>query len=277
MLENQSICFLGAGSMAEAMIAGIVKTTLIPAHNIYVLNRNDRNRIIELSQKYGIAKEFDKAKAIAKSSMIILATKPKDVTEAILVIKEYTNSKQTFLSLLAGVSTDYISALLQHKAPVIRAMPNTSATVGLSATAISPGKWAELKNVQLAQKLLESIGIVKVVDEEQLDAITGLSGTGPAYVYYLVEAMEKAAVHLGLNQVTARELVLQTIIGAGEMLKVNEESPQVLREKVTSPGGTTMAGIAVLESFRFQEGMIQAIKKATERSTELGKIYTKVE
>ncbi|GEN33381.1 MULTISPECIES: pyrroline-5-carboxylate reductase [Aneurinibacillus] len=270
ILQNKTICFLGAGSMAEAMISGLVDKNLIPSEQICAINRGNKARIQELVSRYGIATP-EKEEAIAGADIIVLSVKPKDIATAIANIRALTTPEQLFISVLAGTSTDYISSLLGHSAAVIRTMPNTSAAIGLSATALAPGKYATDADMDLAIQIFQAVGIVEIVQEDKLHAVTGLSGSGPAYVYYLVEAMEQAGQEIGLERETARRLILQTIIGAAHMLRDQGEEPATLRKQVTSPGGTTAAGIAVLEKHGFQEAMLACIKQAVARSEEMGK------
>ncbi|MFT9849063.1 pyrroline-5-carboxylate reductase [Aneurinibacillus sp. REN35] len=270
ILKDKTICFLGAGSMAEAMISGLVDKKLLPAEQVYAINRGNRARIEELVSRYGIATPT-KEEAIATADIVVLAIKPKDVASAIANIRPLTTPRQLFISVLAGTSTDYITSLLGHQAAVIRTMPNTSAAVGMSATALAPGAHASDTDMEIALNIFKAIGIVETVQEEALHAVTGLSGSGPAYVYYLVEAMEQAGQEIGLEGDVARRLILQTIIGAAHMLRDRGEEPAVLRKQVTSPGGTTAAGIGVLEERGFQEAMLACIKQAVARSEEMGK------
>jgi pyrroline-5-carboxylate reductase len=269
ILQKKNICFLGAGSMAEALISGLISKNLLPSAQICALNRGNNIRIQELIERYGIS-NLDKNEAISQADIIVLAVKPKDIATAIQGIQSLTNPQQLFISVLAGTSTDYISSLLGHQAPVIRTMPNTSAAVGLSATALAPGAFATEHDIELAMQIFQAVGIVEIVKEEALHAVTGLSGSGPAYVYYLVEAMEEAGREIGLKSDVARRLILQTIIGAAHMLRDRAQEPAELRRQVTSPNGTTAAGISVLEQYRFREAMVACIKRATARSEEMG-------
>ncbi|OQP06039.1 pyrroline-5-carboxylate reductase [Geobacillus sp. 46C-IIa] len=269
MTTARSIAFIGAGSMAEALIAGMTKTFCHPAQ-IVVTNRQNRARLEELERTYGIRAAQDARHAVEQADIIILAMKPKDVAEAMATIAPAIRPNQLMLSLLAGVTTETIERLAGRDIAVVRAMPNTSAAVGLSATAIAGGRFASKQHLETAKQLFETVGIVTVVPERDLHAVTGLSGSGPAYVYYLVEAMEKAAADIGLERDVAKTLILQTIIGAAEMLKASDKHPSVLRREVTSPGGTTEAGISVLEQYRFQEAIAACIRRATVRSEELG-------
>jgi len=269
MTTTRSIAFIGAGSMAEALIAGMTKTFCHPAQ-IVVTNRQNRNRLEELKHTYGVRTAQDARHAVAQADTVILAMKPKDVAEAMAAVAPAIRSNQLMLSLLAGVTTETIERLAGRDIAVVRAMPNTSAAVGLSATAIAGGRFASEQHLETAKQLFETVGIVTIVPERDLHAVTGLSGSGPAYVYYLVEAMEKAAADIGLERDVAKRLILQTIIGAAEMLKASDKHPSVLRREVTSPGGTTEAGISVLEQYRFQEAIAACIRRATVRSEELG-------
>ncbi|ANB60438.1 pyrroline-5-carboxylate reductase ProI [Anoxybacteroides amylolyticum] len=269
MSKETTITFLGAGSMAEALISGVAKTLYEP-NQMIVTNRSNVERLHYLQQTYGVRTETNKEKAVKEADIVILAMKPKDVAESLTPIAHAFSEQQLIISLLAGVTTDTITSLIGKQLAVVRAMPNTSAAIRKSATALSSGRYATETHLAVAKTLFETVGIVTVVEEQHLHAVTGLSGSGPAYVYYLVEAMEKAADEIGLERAVAKELILQTIIGAAHMLKATNKHPSVLRKEVTSPSGTTEAGISVLERYRYQEAMVACIKRATERSKELG-------
>lgn len=270
MEMKQNIVFVGAGSMAEAMISGMLQKELFLPRQISVMNRSNHERLEELNKTYGVTIGQSKQEMIKNAGIIILAIKPKDVAEVVLAIKDDITENQLIISVLAGVATTTITDLLNKDVAVVRAMPNTSATIGKSATALAVGMYANENHLLIARQLFDTIGIVTTVEEKDLHAVTGLSGSGPAYVYYLVEAMEKAADDIGLEKGIAKELILQTIIGAAEMLKSSPKQPATLRKEVTSPGGTTEAGIKVLEQFNFKEAMVSCIKRATVRSAELG-------
>jgi pyrroline-5-carboxylate reductase len=271
----KKIAFVGAGSMAEAMIAGLLQAKLCKKEQIVVTNRSNDEQLLYLHEMYGIQTTRDKEKLLQDAHMIVLAFKPKDVNSGISSICEHVQEHQLIISVMAGIPTTYITQLLRKNNPIIRAMPNTSATIGKSATAISPSIHANDNHLMLAHTLFTTVGIVQTVEEKDLDAVTGLSGSGPAYVYYLVEAMEKAAKEIGLEHQTAKSLILQTIIGAAEMLKHSPKHPSILRKEVTSQGGTTEAGIATLQQYNYEEAMIACIRNATKRSKEMGEVYTK--
>lgn len=270
MKKNLTYAFIGAGSMAEAMVSGMLNSKLFEKEQLIVTNRSNKERLDYFKEQYGVVVTNDQGEAIKNAGVIILAMKPKDVTAALEGIKPFVSEKQMLISVIAGVSTKSMEELLGLNIAIIRAMPNTSATIGYSATAISKGTYADDLHETIAETLFLTIGTVSKVKEEDLHAVTGLSGSGPAYVYYLVEAMEKAAVDLGLAKDVSKELILQTIIGAAEMLKSSPKHPSTLRKEVMSPGGTTEAGLKVLEQYKYQEAMIECIERAAARSEEMG-------
>ena len=270
-MSIQNISFLGAGSIAEAIIGGLLHANVVKGEQITVSNRSNETRLQELHTKYGVKGTHNKKELLANTNILFLAMKPKDVAEALIPFKEYIHHNLLIISLLAGVSTHSIRNLLEKDIPIIRAMPNTSAAILKSATAISPSKHATKEHIQTAIALFETIGLVSVVEEEDMHAVTALSGSGPAYIYYVVEAMEEAAKEIGLKEDVAKSLILQTMIGAAEMLKASEKHPSILRKEITSPGGTTEAGIEVLQEHKFQQALISCITQAAQRSHNLGK------
>lgn len=274
MLANKKVAFIGAGSMAEAIISGILAKNLLHPQQIYVTNRSNKERLQLLQEKYRIETFSNHQEVLPTIDIIILAIKPKDIEEMITKIKSATTNQQLIISVLAGVSTAYISQLLEHDAPVIRTMPNTSAAVGESMTAISAGNFATNQHLAIAERVFKAIGAVAVVAEEKQDAITGVSGSGPAFLYYFIEAMEKGASEVGLDEALAKQLISQVLIGAAERIKTTDLSSETLYKQVMSPNGTAESGIKILESYHFQESIIECIKRATQRSNELGKQYS---
>ncbi|MFY0544004.1 pyrroline-5-carboxylate reductase [Brevibacillus sp. H7] len=270
VLKSQRLGFLGAGSIVEAMLSGILKKQLLPAENILITNRSNRERLQLLTETFGVTTCPEKADVIRDADILILAMKPKDAADACRSVRGLLRPEQLVISVIAGVSTDLIAEWLDADCPIIRTMPNTSSAVGLSATGIAANRFAADDHLQLATLLFESIGSVYTVAEAELDIVTGLSGSGPAYIYYLVEAMEGAGATAGLSREMARQLTVQTLLGAAQMLIHSSEEPSLLRQKVTSPGGTTQAGLEVLESFRFQQAITSAVLRAAERAKELG-------
>lgn len=268
------IAFVGAGSMAEAMISGITKRSHITTNQITVMNRSKQERLEFLRETYGVSTTHSYETLFQDANIVILAVKPKDVLTVLSSIKSYLQDGMLLVSVVAGVSIENIEKIIERKMAIIRTMPNTSAAVGQSATAISHNSVVTEKQLTMTTELLETIGTVTLVNESQLDAVTGLSGSGPAYIYYLIEAMENSAELIGLEQDAAKSLILQTIIGAAEMLLQSPKTPKVLRQEVTSPGGTTEAGIKILQSRNVQEALTECIVKAAQQSKRMGQKLT---
>nr|WP_230501933.1 pyrroline-5-carboxylate reductase [Sutcliffiella rhizosphaerae] len=255
--------------MAEAMISGIVSSEIIPSENIVVSNRSNKNRLYELENKYRVRGVMKKDLLIEGLDIIVLAMKPKDIEKALVTLKDNIRPHQLVLSVIAGITTDYLEEGLASGQPVIRVMPNTSSMIGESATAISSGKYVSSNHVIDTRLILETIGRVYTIDENQMDVFTGVAGSGPAYFYYLMEHMEKTAKEAGLDEELTRDVVAQTILGAAKMMQEKQEEPSSLRKKVTSPNGTTAAGLEALSENGGGTAISAAIKGATERSKEI--------
>lgn len=266
----KKIAFIGAGSMAEAFISGILENSLIDRKNVWVTNNSNEERLKRLSDTYGVRTTYNLNELFAGADIVILSMKPKDAATAIQYIREYLTEKMLVVSVLAGVSMSTIETLARLPIAIVRAMPNTSAAVGKSATAVAVNERVTPQQIELMKDLFGTVGLTTFVEEEQLDAVTGLSGSGPAYIYYLIEAMEKSAVEVGLDKEMASELIVQTLIGAAEMVKNSTKSSEQLRRDVTSPGGTTEAGVKVLEEHQVQQAFISCIKAATAQSKKMG-------
>ncbi|MGG3797876.1 pyrroline-5-carboxylate reductase [Metabacillus fastidiosus] len=269
MLQKTTIAFLGAGSMAEAMISGIVNEGIVPANQIIVTNRSNEGRLKELKQKYGVRGMKREDLQFEHIDLFILAMKPKDIDDVLLSLKDSLKENHLLLSVLAGITTSYMENLLHEGQQVIRVMPNTSSAIGESATAISKGSSVTGDNVELTKQLLESIGKVYEIEEDKMDIFTGLAGSGPAYFYYLMEHMESVAAEAGLHVETAREMIAQTILGAAKMVQISGKTPAALRRNVTSPNGTTAAGLKALAEHSGGEAISQAARQAARRSKEI--------
>lgn len=263
----QNIVFIGAGSIAEALIQGWINEKVVEPQKIYVSNRSNTERLQFLCDKYGVNILPDK-QFLKQADLIILAMKPKDVQTAMQDIHNYILPETAILSVLAGISIDTIEAGL-GKRPIARTMPNTSATIGMSASGISFNEQVSETQKTIYLQLLQAVGTVIEVEEDKLHAVTALSGSGPAYVYYLIEAFEKVGSEFGLSPEVVRSLMVQTLAGTAAMLQQTPEEPNVLRRKVTSPGGTTEAGIRKLEEYHFQDAVFACIREAENRSREL--------
>lgn len=255
--------------MATAMITGLLEKGIVQQEEIYVTNSGNQSKLKQLKQQYGIQVTYDIEKLIQDSNMVILAVKPKDAAQALSKIKPYFTDDLFIVSVMAGISINFIAEQLKTNGAVARAMPNTSVTIGKSATALSFNDHTTIEQQKLAISIFSAVGMTTVVKEHDLDAITGLSGSGPAYVYYVAEAMEKAAEKIGLESHTAQSLITQTLIGAAEMLAKSGKTAAELRRDVTSPGGTTEAGISVLQQQKVAESFIECIEAATDQSKKL--------
>ncbi len=270
LTQEQRLFFLGAGSIGEAMLKGMVSAQLLPPQQITVCNRVHPVRLQALQAHYGVHICQDKRAEIDRADILLVAVKPFDLVAALQEIAPMVSPRQLIVSVVAGASTQVIEQCLGVAVPVIRAMPNTSSFVQASATALCRGRQATAEHVEIASDLFSAIGTSEVVDEADMDAITGLSGTGPAYFYYVVEALLEAGQACGLAGETCRALLVQTMYGAAKMLQETGTEPAELRRQVTSPNGTTMAAMAVLEQGAAQQLFLQAVQRATMRASEMG-------
>ncbi len=267
---QMSIGLIGAGNMGDALIRGLLGQRVLPPSWIWVTNRSNRDRLQALQTRYGIRITPTKPPLLEAANVVILAVKPKDMPVVFNEIGGRVRQDQLVLSVAAGVPLRAIERALPE-VPVIRAMPNTSAAVQASATAIAPGAHARDDHMQIATQIFQAVGDVVSVSEEVLDAVTGLSGSGPAYVYRFTEALINAGTDLGLSEALAKRLTVQTLLGAARMLSESEADPAELRRRVTSPGGTTMAGLSVLEARGFAGTVGEAVRSAVQRARELAR------
>jgi len=260
---------IGTGSMAEALLAGILSCNLIIPENIYVINRKNDDRLNFFRANYCVNTTRDYREVVACCDTVIIAVKPKDMGDLLSHIREYVTKDHIIISVAAGISTYFIEDRLGRKARIVRAMPNTSCQVKESATAIAAGSHADIHSIKAARDIFSSVGKVVMVEEEALDAVTGLSGSGPAYVYLMLEALTEAGINAGLGREISEQLAVQTVFGAAKMALESGEAPTHLRRKVTSPGGTTMAGIKTLQQMGFSASIMEAVRNAAERSRQM--------
>ncbi|MDP5276291.1 pyrroline-5-carboxylate reductase [Chengkuizengella axinellae] len=271
MLHNKKVAFLGAGSMAEAMISGIIHANKLPSHHIIVTNHSNEQKLHSMTARYGIQGRVKEEVAFDEIDILVLAMKPKDAEAALLFIKDKIRSDQVVISVMAGISTSYIEDRLNKKQQVVRAMPNTSSMVRESATGMSIGTYVSETMAYLCKELLGCFGEVYTIEEDQMDLFTGIAGSGPAYFYYLIEHIEQTAIAGGIDEETARQISIQTMLGASKMMDEQAESPSKLRKNVTSPNGTTAAGLQALQKYGGGKAISQAIQSAAKRSRELNK------
>lgn len=273
-LGNVKICFLGAGSMAEAIVRGLTETRAAAPESITVTNRQNADRLRELQDRYGVVPALEpeaRQQALAGADVIVLGMKPKDAVEALLSLKPLLRPEQILVSLIAGLSIDTMERLIGRKQPIVRTMPNTSSTIGLGATGLSFSEALSPEGRSLGLAMFDAVGMTAVVEERLLETVTAVSGSGPAYIYYMMEAMIQAGVAQGLTREAAHALTVQTVRGAAEMARLTGEAPAELRRKVTSPNGTTQAAIDTLERLGFADAVRQAMNRCAERAGELGR------
>ena len=258
---------IGAGVMGETLLSGLIRAGRSAEDLVVVEKRPER--AAELSEKYGVPVVADVA-AAAEADTVLLVVKPQDMADVLGEIAPALRPGQLLVSLAAGITTSFIESHVPAGVAVVRVMPNTPALVDEGMAAISPGTHCDETHLAETEDLLASVGKVVQVPEKQQDAVTAISGSGPAYVFFIVEAMIEAGVHLGLPRTTAYELAVQTLVGSAAMLRETGEHPAVLREQVTSPGGTTAAALRELEVHRVRAAFLAALEAARDRSRELG-------
>lgn len=259
---------LGTGKMGQALVAGLLASGWRKPGEITVTARSPE-RIQELTDRYGVEGTLDNAAAVAGADVVVLAVKPQDIETLLSEISDHVTPQQTILSVVAAIPTALIEGGLSDSVPVIRAMPNTPSVVHEGVAGIAGGRHAEDKHVALAAEVLSHVGRVVIVPESYLDAVTAISGSGPAYFALLAEAMIEAGILLGLSREISTELVVQTMLGSAKLLRDEHMHPVELREMVTSPGGTTTRAIQVLEQSGVRAAFLNAIQAAMERSQEL--------
>lgn len=268
-LKGKKIAFLGAGNMGEAMIRGLLKAGLSAPSDISAFDPR-LGHLLALKQELGINDAPDAPTAASHADIVVLAVKPQTFPELLGLLKNRLKNRPLFISIAAGITLSKIKASL-GEVPLIRVMPNTPALLGQGASAFCLGGTADASHAADAAELLGSFGIALRVDEEQINAVTALSGSGPAYVFLFMEAMQAAGEQLGLDKETSFKLAAQTIQGAAAMIQMRSDDPATLRAKVTSPGGTTEAAIKAFENSGFRDIVLKAMTAARDRGIELGK------
>ena len=267
MSERRGVAILGGGKMGEALLSGLVSRDR--SRSDVVITERHPERAAALTAKYGV-RTVEIVDALACADTVLLAVKPQDFDALLAEISPHVRPRHVIISVAAGITSARIEARLPAGVVVVRCMPNTPALVDEAMTAISAGTHATDLDLDLAESLLATVGKVVRVPESQMDAVTALSGSGPAYFFFLVEAMIDAGILLGLPRALAAELIVQTAVGSAVMLRDSDTHPVVLREAVTSPGGTTIAAIRELEVHGVRAAVLAAIEAACKRSAELG-------
>lgn len=265
-----TVAVVGAGKMGETMLSGLLRAGWPASQLIATVRRQDRAE--ELRQRYGI-KVLSNEEAVAGAEVIVIAVKPQDAPALMERLGPRIPADKVVISICAGLPTAFFEKRLASGTPVVRVMSNTPALVDEAMTAISAGSHAMADHLALAEEMFRPLGRTIRVPEAQQDAVTALSGSGPAYVYYLVEAMTDAGILLGLPRQVAHDLIVQTVIGAAVMLRDSGEHPVTLREAVTSPAGTTINAIRELERHRVRAALLDALQAARDRAREIAADY----
>jgi pyrroline-5-carboxylate reductase len=268
-MKTRRLGFLGSGNMAAALVGGLVHGNVLPPARILASDVKGE-RLEQLGKEFGIRTTMDNHQLLRESDVVVLAVKPQVIDRVLTEIGADVRADQLIVSVAAGVPIEALESRLPKGSRVVRAMPNTPATVQAGATAVSGGTHASGDDLRVARELFEAVGRVVVLDETLLDAVTGLSGSGPAYVMLIIEALADGGVKVGLHRDTALLLAAQTVFGSAKLLLETGEHPGRLKDMVTSPGGTAIAGLHTLESGALRKTLIDAVEVASKRAAELG-------
>jgi pyrroline-5-carboxylate reductase len=274
MALGKTVLFLGGGNMATAMIQGLLARGTVAKEEVLVSEPVAALRD-GLAARFGVRTTTNNLEGVREADVIILAVKPQVLVGVLGEIAPAVTSEKLVISIAAGIPLDTLAGALPVGTRLVRTMPNTPALVGAGATGVSAGVTATPTDLELARTLFDSVGLSVVVPESLLDAVTGLSGSGPAYVFLFIEALADGGVRSGLPRDAALKLAAQTVLGSARMVLETGKHPGELKDMVTSPGGTTIAGVHALESKGFRAAAIDAVKAATDRSAELGRLASK--
>ncbi|MEC4672977.1 MAG: pyrroline-5-carboxylate reductase [Nitrospirota bacterium] len=269
MLKTKKIAFIGAGNIAEALVSGVVKKQVVPPSQIHATDIS-QDRLKVLKERYGIGIGLTNLDAVKWADIVVICVKPQVIDEILFDLQSLSGSSQLWISVAAGIPISQITKGLGPNSRVIRVMPNTASSILEGAAALAGGPGVSSEELLLGQTLFESVGKAVVVEEALMDAVTGLSGGGPAYVYVFIEALADGGVKMGLSRPVAQLLAAQTVLGAAKMVLEKGVSPSDLKNQVASPGGTTIVGLHRLEQGRLRATVMNAVEGATLRSKELG-------
>jgi pyrroline-5-carboxylate reductase len=264
--------FLGAGNMAEALIKGLLRAGTARPESIIATGRRSE-RTDELKRAYGIRTTQDNLAAAREADIVVLSVKPQAMDKLVVQVAPALDQRKLIISVAAGVPIAALERRLGAGARIIRTMPNTPSLVGAGACALARGEHASEEDLAIASRIFQAVGITTVVEENLLDAVTGLSGSGPAYIFLVIEALSDAGVKVGLPRYTALKLAAQTVLGSAQLLIETNSHPGQLKDQVTSPGGTAIAGLHTLEAGGLRTTLINAVEAATRRARELGEQF----
>ncbi len=269
MLQNKKIGFIGSGAMAEALIDGILKANLVTPSQI-IVNDISQNRLEYMAGKFGVLTTLSIKDTVKAADILFLTVKPQIINGVLDAIAPLLSPTTLVVSIAAGITIGILESKL-IRIPIVRVMPNTPVSVGEGMSVLALGHYAGEENGELVLTIFASVGRAIIMDENAMDAVTGLSGSGPGYVFVLIDALTDAGVRVGLSRQNSLVMAAQTLLGAAKMVLETGEHPAKLRDMVTSPGGTAIAGIHILEQKGVRAALIDAVQAATKRSQEMGK------
>ncbi len=267
---DRSLGVIGAGRMGSALIRGLIQAKTLPPDQV-IGGDTDAETLGALKKELGIKTTADNALVVKSADIILLALKPDLVRPVLKEVKSALTKNHLIVSVAAGVPIRAIEEIAGAEARIIRVMPNSPALIGKGAAGFSPGSKATREDLDAVRTILEAVGVAVELPEKHLDAVTGLSGSGPAFVFMVIEALADGGVKMGLPRSVAMLLAAQTVLGAAELVIQTKKHPGELKDQVASPGGTTIAGISALEQGRLRATLIRAVEAATQRSSELGR------
>jgi pyrroline-5-carboxylate reductase len=269
MLGDRTIAVIGGGKMGGALIQGIISGGLVKPEAAIVADR-DEARLDELARSFSVRVTQDNREAVAGADVILLSVKPQEMAKVLAELAGMVSPSALVISIAAGIAAAFIEEGLGRNVRVVRVMPNMPALIGEGAAALSRGACATQDDLALARQIFDSVGTTVEVQEDLMDAVTGLSGSGPGYAFLIIEAFTEAGIRMGLDPETSLKLISQSILGAAKLSLEGEKTPAEYRAMVTSPGGTTLAGLKVMEERNVREALIETVEAATNRSAELG-------
>ncbi len=280
MLTNKKLGFIGGGNMAEAMVNGLITASFIEARNILVSDPI-LERLEYMHSEYKVRTTSDNRELVQKSDILVIAVKPQSVKKILKNFADLVDGEKLIVSVAAGVPISLIEEILdgksEKKVPVVRTMPNTPALVQEGVTAICRSEHVTKTEMKIVHRIFEAIGRTVDVEEGHIDAVTGLSGSGPAYIFMIIEALSDAGVKMGLSREVANILTVQTVLGSAKLARESGKHPGELKDMVTSPGGTTISGLHALEEGGLRTTLMNAVENATRRSMALGKTSAKTD
>jgi pyrroline-5-carboxylate reductase len=270
--DIKKLGFIGAGNMATALVKGLITSGRYHSNQLMASDK-DEEMLRKISEQFGLKGHASNGDLVREGQIIVLAVKPQSMKEVLEDVKEEIRDDHLIISIAAGIPLKMIHSIIRREIPLIRVMPNTPALIQKGISALAPGKRATSEHMEIARGIFDAVGETVIVNEEMMDAVTALSGSGPGYFFRIMECFVEAGEQLGFDRETALLLVIQTVLGAAQLANESEKSLSELREMVTSPGGTTEAALAVFEK-KGLEGLIgEAVKVACDRGVELGKNY----